>query len=95
MITKSDSSSNAGKMTGTGGANMNGPVRSSSGLIHKPDLRITVLFLGVLAVYCLVLYEFASPFEFMPNSFGSSSDSDSLSMLYQQTYKVSFPFMIF
>ncbi|KAJ6373717.1 hypothetical protein OIU78_029409 [Salix suchowensis] len=61
-----------------------------SGLIHKPDVRITVLFLGVLAVSCLVLYEFSDPFELMPSSFGSSSDSGSLSMIYQQTYKMKF-----
>lgn len=80
-------------MTGTGGDNMNGPVHSSSGLVHKPVVRITVLFLGVLAVSCLVLYKSANPFEFPPSSLGSS-DSDSLSVLYHQTYKVSFPFII-
>lgn len=74
-------------MTGTSGDNMNGPVHSSSGLVHKPVVRITVLFLGVLAVSCLVLYKSASPFEFLPRSLGSSSDSDSLSVLYHQTYK--------
>ncbi|KAJ6677208.1 hypothetical protein OIU85_010388 [Salix viminalis] len=74
-------------MTGTGGDSMNGSVHSFSGLIHKPDVRITVLFLGVVAVSCLVLYEFADPFELMPSSFGSSSHSGSLSMVYQQTYK--------
>jgi hypothetical protein len=93
-ITQRNSSSSAGKMTGTGGDNMNGPVHSSSGLIHIPVVRITVLFLGVLAVSCLVLYKSANPFEFLPQSLGSSSDSDSLSVLYHQTYKVCFPFII-
>jgi hypothetical protein len=79
-------------MTGTGGDGMvNGTLHSSSAVIHKPIVRMTVLFLGVLAVSCIVLYKSAYHFEFLP---GSSSDSDSLSMLDNRTSKVSFPFII-
>ncbi|KAJ6418709.1 hypothetical protein OIU84_001977 [Salix udensis] len=70
----------AGKMNGAGGDSMiNGSSHSSSAAIHRPAVRITVLFLGVLAVSCLVLYMF---------------DLDSISMLYNRTSRVSFPFII-
>jgi hypothetical protein len=65
-------------------------LHTSSAVIHKPIVRITVLFLGVLAVSCIVLYKSAYHFEFLPGS----SDSDSLSMLDNRTSKVSFPFII-
>ncbi|KAL9334777.1 hypothetical protein Peur_071958 [Populus x canadensis] len=74
-------------MTGTGGDGMvNGALHTSSAVIHKPIVRITVLFLGVLAVSCIVLYKSAYHFEFLPGS----SDSDSLSMLDNRTSKGKF-----
>ncbi|KAJ6748902.1 hypothetical protein OIU79_029899 [Salix purpurea] len=66
-------------MNGAGGDSMItiGSSHSSSAAIHRPAVRITVLFLGVLAVSCLVLYKL-----------------DSISMLYNLTSQVSFPFII-
>ncbi|KAJ4834561.1 hypothetical protein Tsubulata_023723 [Turnera subulata] len=43
-------------------------------IIHKPVIKITALFLGVV-VSCLVMYKSAYPFQFLPSSFGFSSGS--------------------